>query len=458
MPNKIDRMKKSKLSSTVLDYYYKYGQNRDLEKYLRLKRCNSSKSSSDCSSTKNIECNNLSGESERAAKSLEKLNLSDRKSKQKTGENRETKSSDNLSDNSKATNSQTKKSDGHRIKIEKKTRETIKGKSKSKSYNLNLESSIEINLPPSCSMPILPFQKENETNKQSTQTFFYETTETQTEVYSPKRLEAKPLEMASEQKSLEKPIVPARISAPPPLVAEEPKSLTDNIQESSPASSVASAKVRLEWDSMADIGYNKIIDFKSQSNSNLTTFEKNALTKFFAKRGLNFDDNLVIVASPDKLSPLQKRKFTQSAIEMREAKQLQSSMKDASPLSNKQLWENALVKYRQKYGKEKRIEAMAAKNAPVSTQMVPNTTDSIRFTSLAEANHSTPVAGTSAESKSKNLEIEVAKLSLIEKACQTAVIDVEAIGVQVEQPSVSQATKSVQISDCKWILKLIDLN
>lgn len=49
---KNDKTKHLKLSSTVLDYYYKYGENRDLEKYLRFKR-STNKSSSDSSSRTN---------------------------------------------------------------------------------------------------------------------------------------------------------------------------------------------------------------------------------------------------------------------------------------------------------------------------------------------------------------------------------------------------------------------
>ncbi|XP_031618618.1 uncharacterized protein LOC116337832 [Contarinia nasturtii] len=441
MSHKKDRMKTSKLSSTVLDYYYKYGQNRDLEKYLRMRR-STSKSSSDSSSLKNYESGSYSYDSKRNAKSLEKLNSSDCKSKSKDDSaRRATKSQENVCESGDGLHDRGKSTDTSQIKIEKKTQQRFKGKSKSKSYNLNLESSIEINLPSSTSLPTLPITQIIDSVPEPARILQLESTETQTDVIATKSI-TKPSILVEETP-------PAASKLATQSGSERNKQTThDSIQETSPASSVASAKVRLEWDSMADIGYNRIIDFKSQSNSNLTTFERSALTKFFAKRGLNFDDNLLILAPPEckSKSPLQKREFTQSAIEMRDAQKIRKDTPNLSPATSKRLWESALEKYREKY-----------RHSKVDTA---NAVDTTQFMSFSAApHHSTPLPVDTDNSSQYNNEsisrnkpkstelipIEKPKTEQIEKWSQTSSIHVEAIGIQVEQPQIAYASKSVQI-------------
>lgn len=434
MSHKKDRMKTSKLSSTVLDYYYKYGQNRDLEKYLRMKR-STSKSSSD-SSLKNNDSSSYAGDSRRITKSMDKLDLIDGKSKSKDdSEQRAVKSTEDVCESGDGTKQKKKSNETDQIRIEKRTEQHFKGKSKSKSYNVNLESCIEINLPSSTSLPTLPTTQIIDSNSKSIQIPKLASSETQTNPQPSKPM----LQSTSVQ------------TTPPSSVAkvmvksdhEQIKQKHDSIQETSPASSVASAKVRLEWDSMADIGYNRIIDFKSQSNSNLTTFEKSALTKFFAKRGLNFDDKFLILAPPDNTSPLQKREFTQSAIEMREAQRISKDLPKLSPSTNKKLWEKALEKYRDKYKKSK-------SNATSGI-------DTTHFMSMSTApHHSTPLPLDNSNNLSeplnnpmpKPIERQLAKprVELIENWCQTSSsINVEAIGIQVEQPPISHVSRSVQI-------------
>lgn len=447
MSHKKDRMKTSKLSSTVLDYYYKYGQNRDLEKYLRMKRRSGSKSSSD-SSLKNIDSTNYNAE--RNTKSMDKLDFSDNKTKSKDGTLPQTsKSTENISGSSAERKNVKEPREQQPIKIEKKTQQHLSSKSKSKSYNFNLESSIEINLPPSTSMPTLATTHIADSVAKATRILQLESAQTQTEAFFAKQVPA----TANERTP---PAVTIQNAAPKPL-RDASKPVQENIQETSPASSVASAKVRLEWDSMADIGYNRIIDFKSQSNSNLTTYEKSALTKFFAKHGLNFDDNLVIIAPPDSKSPtsLQKREFTQSAIEMREAQQFRKDLPSVSPTTHKQLWERALKKYRDKYGKSK-MDATSG-------------VDTTQFMSMSTApHHSTPLpidlsnSGCNVESSveysnqsnQKPVERMPEKPIVMqtENWCQTTLINVEAVGVQVEQPRIEHASKSVQIGTGKNLI------
>lgn len=433
MLNKKDRLKTSKLSSTVLDYYYKYGQNRDLEKYLRLKRQSTSKSSSD-SSLRNYGGSDSLSDSRRITKSMEKLDLSGRKPQIEDDSEFQTKHSAENVDKSNRDKSKDKpkSSETKQIKIEKKTQQQWAGKSKSKSYNFNLESSIEIALPTSTvSMPTIPTIQTIDCISKPTQTLQWESSETQTEPFQG----FQPGPSTSVEQT------------PPTVSAVERKSdrmkpTAENAQDISPASSVASAKVRLEWDSMADVGYNRIIDFKSQSNSNLTTFERSALTKFFAKRGLNFDENLVILAPADKKSPLQKREFTQSAIEMRDAQKIRRELPSLSPSTNKHLWEKALMKYREKYGGHSREDGSSCIdatqfNAPHHSTPLPNELSQSSQYGEKHVDHSNDRPIKSIPDKPTTQRLE--------KWSQTSSIDVEAIGIQVEQPQIQRISKSSQI-------------
>lgn len=419
--NKNDKMKSAKLSSTVLDYYYKYGQNRDLEKYLRLRRQSSSKSSSD-SSLKNFESTNQAlVDSGRIVKSMEKLHLNEGDSPKKDAKFKKPEIVNKKNNKKEETNDETP------IKIEKKTQQTIKGKTKTKSYNLNLESNIEINIPSSTSVPsmlTMPIAQPIPCIPKTPINLSLESAETQTEPSPTKHTQTQSLETYNPDKF---------VTANERSMNETTKSALEN--ETSPASSVASAKVRLEWDSMADIGYNRIIDFKSQSNSNLTTYEKNALTKFFEKRGLHFDDNLIILASSERQRSLQKRIFTQSAIEMHDAKKISAGKKPLSPATSKHLWEKALEKYRDKYGKLKQ-------NKSESTN---NEIDCSQFTLATPPHHSTPVVR---EFDIDNVGTKQTKNKTSEKSSQTVAKHVEAIGIQVEQPSIDFVSKPVQTEYC----------
>lgn len=485
-------MRTSKLSSTVLDYYYKYGQNRDLEKYLRLKRQSTSKSSSDSSLKNYASADSPTLDCKRITKSMEKLNLSDRKIQfadeddQSGGARKQsttTNSDWNESNRDKSKDKQNS-NEPQPIRIEKKTQQQWKGKSKSKSYNFNMESSIEINLPTTSSMPALPVSTQTIDYDSSRKSYRIappqlESSETQTDANTmePGPSATTPIEHLKTPSNVNAMSVEQKVDRVKLTAASAPTPTSEMVQETSPASSVASAvKSRLEWDSMADIGYNRFIDFKSQSNSNLTTFERSALTKFFAKRGLNFDDNLVILAPPpsstiiaDSKSPLQKRKFTQSAIEMREAQKIRedltSSTKKLSPATDKHLWERALMKYREKYGKiSLKVHKHGEGGGGGGGGGGSGSTDTTQF--AAPPHHSTPLPSDlsktsqcstdelSGRSKNTPIKIDDSKIQQtttpphrIEKWCQTSLIGVEAIGIQVEQqqPQIQHASKSAQI-------------
>lgn len=429
-------MKRTNLSSTVLDYYNKFGQNRELEKYLHIRRQNSSKSSSD-GSLYNFERKNANtaAETERVRNSLQKLNVSEEEGAQFAEGNTPAEptagTSASLKDKSLGQSSASAGA-SEQIKIQK----ILKKKSKSKSYNVSMESNIEINMPPpppSYSLPELVNKVDivsADTPRPKPKQLQFQSCETQTVLPMPEEVIPSP--------TREKSIVQQVVAQVEDIVVKTTKPIDECIVETSPASSIASAKMRLEWDSMADVGYNRIIDFKSKSNSNLSTSEKDALTKFFARRGLNFDDNLVIIASPDDRTKLKKRKITKSAIEMRQksdneswhslsrsARKSQQDEEQAISRSSRGHWKTALMKYQEKYG---RIVAGDETLQPPS--------DSLQL-SLPQG-QSTPFA-IDASSKSE-IKDDPVVCERVEKSCQTSLSlpksdrkhSVASVGIQIE--------------------------
>lgn len=436
---KSDDIKSAKLSSTVLDYYTRYGQNRDLEKYLRLRRHSTSKSSSD-SSLNLFEASNLASQNERIVKSMETLQVDDKKVKISDVIDKSASEPENKIENEKKTHV----NDSPPITVQKKSSRHERRKSKNKSYNLSLESNIEINLPTlATSLPSIPIVVEPPVETTSTVIpKALESVETQTLLTPLKQFLSKATETDAQVVSQEKCTTAlAPFVDSPQSVAKIP---TLNA-ETSPASSVASAKMRLEWDSLADVGYNKIIDFKSQSNRNLTTFERSALTKFFAEHGVRFDESLVIMASTEKPSPLQKRSFTQSAIEMHGAKRLSSDAKNETPTSSKYSWQKAIEKFRDKYGKPKANDS----------NMAVSGIDSTNFLSLSmPPHHSTPIAANlprkdTAELREPVNEMSIESTNKNEKSCQTISKDMETVGVQVEK-LVDVASAAIQTEYCTY--------
>lgn len=110
--------------------------------------------------------------------------------------------------------------------------------------------------------------------------------------------------------------------------AEETIETTRDI---SPSSSVASAKQKLEWDSLGDIGYDSNEKFYFCGASDLNETEKRCLQKYFAKKGLNFDEKIVVV----KNVPSKK-------VETEEPK-------DTPKVDAPRKWQNVYQKYKEKY-------------------------------------------------------------------------------------------------------------
>lgn len=312
-----------------------------------------------------------------------------------------------------------------------------------------MESNVEINLPTlGTSMPSISIVAEPPVAPVKMNKCVPESVETQTSQLPLKQVESKATgtdELELSQEKFTTAIAPC---------TESPRNAANKsllIADISPTSSVASAKYRLEWDSMADIGYNKIIDFKSKSNRNLTTFERNALTKLFAEHGVNFDESLVIMASSEKRSPLVRRSFTQSAIEMHDAKKI-GNKKSKMQSHRMHSWQKAIEKYRDKYGKRNSADLEL-------TQVANSEIDSTQFMSLSTPDHhSTPVADNMPQSVINDIKLNVPhkndkaeEKTKMEKSCQTISKDMETIGVQVEKP-VDVASAAIQTEYCMYIL------
>lgn len=401
-----------------MDYYNKYGQNRDLEKYLRLQRRSRSKSSSE-GSLQNIEKSQASGSNEKLRKSLDKIGTEG-----STGPDGAHKKGAKSNEGDKAgchsASADESKHDKNRVKIQKTASQNLSKKSKNKSYNFSTESSIEIIFPsefflpntkqepnlhvtPPESLPKMLTDSGNQTDK------IVEVAETVPDIV---QTEASPLPQT------------------PPKQKDGVTSIPN--VDVSPASSIASNKVRLEWDSLADVGY-KIVDMNTESSKNLSTFERSALVKFFAKRGLTFDDNLVIFATPDKnvagptnLATRDRSKIKESMQDRwkRGADASLTTAKGLSPATNKRLWEKALTKYRQKYGKPSSFSESKNYSLQLSSLQKPlsqSTPISIR---------DIPVVST------KDTRDACYNTDFLENnkdmGCQTSRISVEAKGIQVQ--------------------------
>lgn len=250
-------IKKSSLSATILDYYNKYGQNRDLEKYLRVQQSRSKSSSEGSLLNADAKASN-----ERIGKSLDDLSPN----KSKDAEKEQSKK-----DKSKEKSGGKSSSDGNidQIKIQKTSSQQLNKKTKSKSYSFNTESNIEIIFPPEFCLPRF-------SSEQSTTT-------APVEINKPKMLSdsGNQTDKSTDDKGLD-PIDEKTVFPLPDTPRRDAEDAPN--AEVSPTSSIASNKVRLEWDSLADIGY-KIVDMNTEGNSSMSPHEKSALVKFFAKRG-----------------------------------------------------------------------------------------------------------------------------------------------------------------------------
>ena len=437
--------KKTTLSSTILDYYQNYGQNRDLEKYLRFRkygRC----SSTDESSVPDDENVN------RLGKSLENLSILHSNIKQPEEKLQKSKSNESIIAEKQIQKVASKeslknlfKSDTD-VKSEKKSAEeykiNIKQAQKTKSKrSQKIESNIEI----SFSAPQTIFPE------------VYQLPQTQrTAIPQGKAFLETSTETTQTDSIVQYPDTPLR------PIGKQTKFDTDIARPASAASSVASVsnKQRLEWDSMADVGYEKSLHRSKSFESNLTTFERNALKKFFAERGLKFeDDNIVVFASKntpktsstkdastsarsmsvdsvfdvvaEKPQKLSKSKWEQAFRKILEEKHAKLSAETAAgkPQFGKELWKSALKKFREKYGRH--LDEQSSSDLCITYPEI----------------HSTPIVEVKPDT-SKGAIPKVKRKPDVEKEKETTVSSVkeqkQEIPSKIRNPSISQILEQIE--------------
>lgn len=429
----------SALSSTILDYYHKYGRNRDLEKYLRFRNRSSSGNSS-------IQ---LSPIDDRIGKSMENINILESclepeknipKSKSTDSLNKSGHlNSDRLMEKSKS------KSPIADKQIKLTATKSVKSKKK---YNINMDTSIEITLPQQLPQPSYQQQQApKQFNPILTQHDFAQ-----------QKIEFGTIETQTEQ--IEYPKTPNQSEFDVVEIPARPSSVASS------AASVSN-KQRLEWDSMADVGYYKSTE--SSNLTNLTEFERKALKKFFASRGVSFDDEMVVFANKSKLSnsvpeltkqaekarTREKWEFAfQKILEEKYAKR-NEKCKDQKVDDRKRLWQSALVKFREKYGTHFNPESDLCITEP--------------------AVHSTPILSDSSkgaipkvkskllDTKSQTDNVQKLRIAQVEKACQTSMVTTSSKECQVDGTasdvysatdyqgvsSTDNSKESEKSSDCK---------
>lgn len=233
-----DRISKlGSLSATILEYYNKYGQNRDLEKYLRVRQ-NYNKSSSEGSLQIAGEMEQLSiqGKSLENIKQLRGFDTYD--DSEKTTNTREnSKTNEQFSMGSTKHNSVSPKQQKHQLPDTPRVRITKKLDNlalKSKKLNFNLESSIEFSLN-------TPYNTKTNTGSCHELT---DAASNYTGCQTPVDLDYRNISMSSQN---------------------DTNQTTENKKQVSPASSLASNRKGLEWDSLADIGYATRSSIKTKS-------------------------------------------------------------------------------------------------------------------------------------------------------------------------------------------------
>lgn len=297
----------SPLGCSIMNYYKKFGQNRDLEKFLRLHRSYSNKSSSEsslfCPTTTQTthynsnfggggncgdgnHINNLNKipiSEECFGRSLQNLSILKNNDPGEDFNTSNISSARSKSGGSRLQSSDGFEGDGEDDPIVKKSLITKDVVTKSKKgVNVNFESFIEINMPqpiplkhpsPPPPPPLPPAVLIETPPKIESREKFVQTTTFPEE---------------------ESPIVPSTTATKKVLINSQPMSIDGEVN-CSPTSSIASQhRQKLEWDSGADVGYSKKID---SNEAGLSSLERNALTKLFANYGLSLDSNIILLSS-----------------------------------------------------------------------------------------------------------------------------------------------------------------
>lgn len=297
MQKLVGKEKNPRLSDSIVSYFWNHGHKRGIEKFLKLK----SRSNSD-SSVSNL--NNVKHRSiEKLTKSLENVSDSTMNKdltksllkKEASGENFKSKE---LLENIDKT------SDKNNIKVffkQQSEKNTVRTKTP---YNFNVESVIEINIPTSFSQQVTKAESIENLNS----------------IACPEIKTLNAMVFAEE-------------------LPESTIKLNNNLLAVSPSdSSVASiSNKQMEWDALADIGYEKY----SLCNANeLDDSEIKALKTYFYKQGKSFDEKVVVLRN--KNTDLKQDR--NNKMEDEEHKDRLGVIK-----KNREKWQNIYEKYKEKY-------------------------------------------------------------------------------------------------------------
>lgn len=302
MQNSVGKEKNPRISDSIVSYFWNHGHNRGIEKFLKLR----SRSNSD-TSVSNL--NNIKHKSmEKLTKSLE--NVSDStvsySKDSKTNLFKKELVDENFKSNKLLENID-KTSDNNNIKVSVKQnseKNTVKNKSP---YNFNVESIIEINMPTSILQQVTKGES----------------------IENLKSIVCSESQTSNAMVSIEE-------------LPESTSKFKNNLLAVSPSdSSVASiSNKQMEWDALADIGYEKY----SLCNANeLDDSEIKALKTYFYKQGKSFDEKVVVLRNK-KIDLQQEYK----KMDDEEHKHRLSVIK-----KNREKWQNIYDKYKEKYQQTK---------------------------------------------------------------------------------------------------------
>lgn len=306
MDNLVKNEKNPRVSDSIVSYFWNHGHNRGIEKFLKLRsRSNSDSSVNNLNNVKHRSIEKLTKSLENVSKNNSKDSMSNSKDSKLSASKKELRV-ENVKSNEFLENID-KTSDNNNIKVSVKQhseKKTVKTKSL---YNFNVESIIEINMPT---------------------TFLQKVTQT-------KSLENLKSIVCSETQT----------SNAMAFIEELPESTTklkNNLLAVSPSdSSVASiSNKQMEWDALADIGYEKY----SLCNANeLDDSEIKALKIYFYKQGKRFDEKVVVLRNKNVDLQLECKKM-----EEEDHKHRLSVIK-----KNREKWQNIYEKYKEKYQQTK---------------------------------------------------------------------------------------------------------
>ncbi|XP_050081727.1 uncharacterized protein LOC126569000 [Anopheles aquasalis] len=304
-----------RVTDLIMHYYMQHGRNRDLEKYLRLRRLSSATRSSSDGSLPNLCPGSACAGAERsgAGRSMENLStLRQEAERQELAEGEQSIHRKNASAGSgksisKSSNSSAKQAEGEAVGGDAAKGVTVREKKveqkSGRNFNFNLESVIEINLPPPPTITIAGGAVSAPPSIMCSQMAAAPTAAPLQPPASTSEKRDPPFRLVVHENSTQTPVTPEDDPIRPVVKPSSSSALPvggneetlDSTKDLSPGSSVASNRQKLEWDSLGDIGYDSSERLQFCGAADLNETEKRCLQRYFARKGLTFDRSVVVV-------------------------------------------------------------------------------------------------------------------------------------------------------------------